>query len=164
MAGSSTIQTTGLAFLRYATSRPNEMTGTLNMLHQHSTTVVLGCWIPLFYVRIPVSPIFTWDYTPKSIKINIFKTSPQTTQNCFRVILLIVYYFFCFRDSGVVWAIVMRVLLRLLTGSLTIFEQTAINYSNHTVINNYAKQIVKKNRILHFFAYKAKNSRHNSNS
>ena len=151
MAGSSTIQTTGLAFLRYATSRPNEMTGTLNMLHQHSTTVVLGCWIPLFYVRIPVSPIFTWDYTAKSVKINIFETSPQTTQNCCRVIWLIVYYFFCFRDSGVIWAIVMRVLLRLLTGSLTIFEQTAINYSNHTVINNYAKQIVKKTAKLCIF-------------
>ena len=45
----------------------------------------------------------------------------------------------------------MRVLLRLLTGSLTIFEQTAINYSNHTVINNYAKQIVKKTAKLCIF-------------
>jgi hypothetical protein len=67
------------------------------------------------------------------------------------VIWLIVYYFFCFRDSGVVWAIVMRILSRLLTGSLTIFEQTAINYSNHTVINNYAKQIVKKQQNSAFF-------------
>lgn len=45
----------------------------------------------------------------------------------------------------------MRVLLRLLTGSLTICEQTAINYSNHTVINNYAKQIVKKTAELCIF-------------
>ena len=42
----------------------------------------------------------------------------------------------------------MCVLLRLLTGSLTIFEQTAINYSNHTVINNYAKQIVIDSRFI----------------
>ena len=65
--------------------------------------------------------------------------------------MLIVYYFFCFRCSGVEFGLFMRVLLRLLTGSLTIFEQTAINYSNHTVINNYAKQIVKKTAKLCIF-------------